>query len=137
MSKTRTLFPPSPTSSQESLALRAIYRELKPTEVEDFEPSTYSLFQERFWSDPVGFVHHCINWSEGNGSEEYQDDVLSRLVEYKRECVRSLHGAGKTATAAWAILWFALTRDGRDWKIVTTASVGRQLYKYSYRRIYS
>ena len=100
-----------------------------------FEPM-YIRFQERYWSDPVGFIHDCIRWSEGKGPEEYQDDVLSRLVKHRRECVRSLHGAGKTAAAAWAILWFALTRDGRDWKIVTTASVGRQLYKYLWPEVH-
>jgi len=39
---------------------------------------------------------------------------------------------GKTALAAWVILWFALTRDDEqgDWKIPTTASAWRQLTKF-------
>lgn len=50
--------------------------------------------------------------------------------------VRGPHGLGKTAIAAWAILWFALTRDGRDWKIPTTASVWRQLQKFLWPEVH-
>ena len=35
-----------------------------------------------------------------------------------------------TTLQAILILWFALTRDGRDWKVPTLASVWRQLDKY-------
>lgn len=39
---------------------------------------------------------------------------------------------------SWAILWFALTRDGMDgdWKIPTTASVWRQLIKYLWPEVH-
>lgn len=55
---------------------------------------------------------------------------MAELPERKRVTVRGPHGLGKTAMAAWIILWFALTRDGGDWKIPTTASAWRQLTKY-------
>ena len=42
---------------------------------------------------------------------------------------------GKTALAAWIVLWFALTRDGEDWKIPTTASAWRQLTKFLWPEI--
>ena len=35
-------------------------------------------------------------------------------------------GVGKTTVAALAILWFALTRDGEDWKCPSTMSPGAQ-----------
>ncbi len=60
-------------------------------------------------------------------------EILREIVERRRVAVRSPHGSGKTALAAWVVLWFALTRDGMskgDWKIVMTASAWRQLSHY-------
>jgi hypothetical protein len=37
---------------------------------------------------------------------------------------------------AWIVLWFALTRDGKDWKVVTTASAWRQLEKYLWPEVH-
>jgi hypothetical protein len=64
--------------------------------------------------------------------------VLGELVGRKRVAVRGPHGLGKTAVAALAILWFALTRDdaGIDWKIPTTASAWRQLEKYLWPEVH-
>lgn len=50
--------------------------------------------------------------------------------------MRGPHGLGKTALAAWAVLWFALTREGEDWKIITTASAWRQLDVYLWPEIH-
>jgi hypothetical protein len=52
--------------------------------------------------------------------------------------VRGPHGLGKTAEAAWAVLWFALTREAaaEDWKVPTTASVWRQLEKFLWPEIH-
>jgi len=60
---------------------------------------------------------------------------MAELPTQKRVTVRGPHGLGKTAMAAWVILWFALTRDGEDWKIPTTASAWRQLTKYLWPEI--
>lgn len=92
--------------------------------------SSYRRFQQKYFHDPVGFVHDCITWPRGKGPVGYQDESMSNVVEYKRECVRGPHNIGKTAEAAWLILWYALTRDGEDWKVPTTASAWRQLTKY-------
>ena len=81
----------------------------------------------RYRNDPVGFVHECFGWRRNERPARYQEDVLRQLVGHRRVAVRGPHGLGKTAVAAWAILWFALTRDGEDWKIPTTASAWRQL----------
>lgn len=39
-------------------------------------------------------------------------------------------------TSAIAVIWFALTRDGEDWKIPTTASAWRQLEKFLWPEIH-
>lgn len=87
----------------------------------------YIAWQKEYWDKPAGFVEDCIRFNRDEGMTSYQAETLNRLAEGQRVCVRSLHTAGKTALAAWAILWFSLTRDGRDWKIPTTASAWRQL----------
>ena len=58
------------------------------------------------------------------------------MIEVGRVCVRSPHTAGKTAMAAVLMIWFALTRDGEDWKAPTTASNWRQLTKYLWPEIH-
>ena len=50
--------------------------------------------------------------------------------------VRGPHGLGKTALNSWAILWFALTREGEDWKVITTASAWRQLEVYLWPEVH-
>lgn len=63
---------------------------------------------------------------------------MDALLEYRRACVRSPHGTGKTALSALLIWWFSLTRDAMmyDWKAVTTASAWRQLIKYLWPEIH-
>jgi hypothetical protein len=92
-------------------------------------------FRSTYRDDPVAFVHDCFHWPEGDAPTDYQDEVLSELWTQKRAAVRGPHGLGKTALASWAIIWFALTRDGEDWKIPTTASAWRQLTKFLWPEI--
>ena len=96
---------------------------------------SYADFKERYWSDPVGFVRDCMRFNRSEGPTAYQDETLGELVECQRITVRGPHGLGKTAEAAWAVLWFALTRDGRDWKIPTITSAWRQNTKYLWPEI--
>lgn len=97
--------------------------------------SRYARFQLTYRDDPVAFIHDCIDW-EGGAPADYQDDILARLISKRRVAVRASHGVGKTMTAAVAILWFALTRDGDDWKIPCTASAWRQLSKYLWPEVH-
>jgi hypothetical protein len=76
-----------------------------------------------------------VQFNDGNEPSPYQVETLSKLPTERRVTVRGPHGLGKTALAAWAILWFALTRDGEDWKIPTTASAWRQLTKFLWPEI--
>lgn len=91
-------------------------------------------FRATYRLDPVGFVRDCV---DGADPAPYQVEGMTKLVEVGRACIRSPHGVGKTATAAWLVLWFALTRDGAtDWKAVTTASAWRQLTRYLWPEIH-
>ena len=98
--------------------------------------AAYSEFRKRYWDDPVAFARECIHWDKGEGPTAYQNDILYHLAKDKRVCVRSLHGVGKTGLSALAIIWFALTRDGLDWKIPTTASAWRQLEKFLWPEVH-
>lgn len=53
-----------------------------------------------------------------------------------RVSARGPHGLGKSALAAIATHWYALTRDGHDWKVATTASVWAQLIQYLWPEIH-
>lgn len=98
--------------------------------------SAYDQFKARYWADPAGFVRDCIVWKGDDTLTDYQADSLCHLIQYKRLSVRGPHGLGKTGMAAWIVLWFALTRDGKDWKIPTTASAWRQLTKFLWPEIH-
>jgi sorbitol-specific phosphotransferase system component IIA len=93
------------------------------------QESSNNPFRQKYFSNPIGFLEDCIIWKEEKPAP-YQKEIVSDLITKGRICVRGPHGLGKTAMMAWIILWFALTRDGEDWKIPTTASNWRQLTKY-------
>lgn len=88
-----------------------------------------------YMHDPVAFVHDMFIWGDNERPTAYQEDIMAGLVENGRAAVRGPHGLGKTALAGWVILWFALTRDGLDWKIPTTAGSWRQLTKFLWPEI--
>jgi len=99
--------------------------------------SRYSKFKHTYWNDPVGFVNDCIIWdNDGDGATEYQKLILSQLMKERRIAVRGPRGLGKTAFVSWIILWFALTRDGKDWKAIATAGSWRQLTKFLFPEIH-
>ena len=95
-----------------------------------------SVFQKTYRNDPVAFVHDCIDWRDEAGPTDYQDEMLAMLPAERRVSVRGPHGVGKTAPAAWAVLWFATTRENDDWKVPTTASAWRQLSRYLWPEIH-
>jgi len=118
-----------------SLQLRAeaeLERRKRQRDGSSIDP--YSTFKTKYRNDPAGFVQDCIEF-RGDGPTPYQLEILTRLSLNSRVTVRGPHGLGKTALASWVILWFALTRDGEDWKVPTTASAWRQLTKYLWPEI--
>lgn len=64
----------------------------------------------------------------------YQCHILDALLQDHRVAVKSPHGGGKTATAAWIILWAVAMFE--DVKVPTTASNWRQLTKYLWPEIH-
>lgn len=86
--------------------------------------------------DPEAWLHDCIEWREGEVPLDYQVRALVELYENLREAIRGPHGPGKSAIGAFAILHFSTTRDGDDWKLPTTASVGRQLFKFLWPEVH-
>lgn len=97
-----------------------------------------SLRARRYLYDPVAWAHDCIDWRGASGLTAYQEESLALLPEKKRIAKRGPHGIGKTTDMAVAALWFSLTRDlsGVDWKVITTASVWRQLSVYLWPEIH-
>ena len=91
-----------------------------------------TVFQERFYAAPADFVRGCIRFRDDEQPAPYQLEILDAVSDKHRVSARGLHGLGKTALSAWLIWWFALTRDGwSDWKIPITASVWRQVSKFT------
>jgi hypothetical protein len=95
-----------------------------------------TAFQRKYWSDPAGFARDCIKWGYDEGLTFYQNECMELLIQKGRLAVRGPHGLGKSTSAAILILWFALTRDGEDWKVPTTASAWRQLIKYLWPEVH-
>jgi hypothetical protein len=96
----------------------------------------YESWKKRYLRDAAGFVRDCLEWPAGLGPAPYQEEILGWLADSNRVSIRGPHGLGKTAIMAWVVLRFALTRDGMDWKVVTTASAWRQLEKYLWPEIH-
>lgn len=94
--------------------------------------------RNQYRDDPVGFTNDMYDWDLDEARAPYQDEAMSHLPTERRVSVRGPHGLGKTAMAAWVIIWFVFTRDGvpgRDWKIITTASAWRQLTHFLWPEI--
>lgn len=118
--------------AQAELELRRRVRIASPEAEVDYRTE----HQKKYWDDPVGWARDCINWREGEGPSDYQNDIMDHLPDERRVSARGPHGIGKSGMAAWIVLWFADTRDGRDWKVATTASAWRQLTKYLWPEIH-
>lgn len=99
------------------------------------EPDRYRAFQRAYRDDPEAFIHDCLVWPAAEAPTDYQREIVAALPLHKRTSARGPHGLGKTAMMAWQVHWFALTRDGEDWKIPTTAGAWRQLTHYLWPEI--
>jgi len=75
-----------------------------------------------YWKEhPVDFVLEAI----GAKPSSQQVELLEAAPHSKRITIRSGHGTGKDAAAAWLILWFELTNAYP--KVICTAPTARQL----------
>ena len=99
--------------------------------------SSYASFRNTYRNLPDRFVIDCIEFKVGEKPSPYQLDALINLYSKKRACVRGPRGMGKSAMMSWALLHFALVNDiDYDWKVITTASVWRQLKKFLWPEIH-
>lgn len=92
----------------------------------------------RWWADPAAFAVEAMAWPEGKHLHPYQAAALTTLAERQRLVLRKLHGVGGTAVSAITVVWFAVTREyyAVDWKVVTTASVDRQLSEFLWPEVH-
>jgi hypothetical protein len=88
----------------------------------------------RWWNSPSAWADDCL----GIDLASYQREVLDALPVRRRVALRGPHGLGKTMQGALLVLWFATTREnaGKDWKVITTASVWRHLEVYLWPEIH-
>lgn len=92
----------------------------------------------RYLHDAAAWARDCVEWPKGKSLAPYQAETMRELAEKKRVAKRGPHGLGKSTEMALLVLWFALTRDaaGIDWKVITTASVWRQLSVFLWPEIH-
>lgn len=122
--------------------LGAVLATLPPDELEVAESAlalaTQAEVARRYLGDPVGWINTYMAFPDDEGLTPYQADALAELVTYGRLAIRGPHGLGKTTLLAWAVLWFAQSREaaGIRWKVPTTASAWRQLQHYLWPEIH-
>lgn len=85
--------------------------------------------QWRHLGDPVAFAQHWL----GVQPWQKQQDILDALAAHPAVAVRSCNGAGKTFTAAIAVLWWLISHD--DAIVITTAPSERQVREILWREI--
>ncbi len=98
--------------------------------------SAYERFQQAYRGQWSKFAYDCIDWGESDGLTAYQNRIIDSFLDHDRVAVRGPRSLGKTTTAAVLLLGWALTYDGLDWKVGTTASAWRQLELYLWPEIH-
>src|SRR5215510_11031835 len=98
--------PPSSASSLEELRLSKL-RQLRA--LQRLKAERHRNAAQVWLENPAGWAEKHIDL--GGGLAAYQRAAMGTLAERRRLALRSPHGAGKTATAALVVLWFALTRE--------------------------
>ena len=120
--------------SKKSMETAAAEAWAKATERLRRDNDTFRLFQRTYVHDACAFIHDCVKFPRDEEPTQYQAEILSELPARGRVAVRGPHGIGKTALAAWVVLWAVLTVD--DCKVPTTASAWRQLTKYLWPEVH-
>ena len=85
--------------------------------------------QRSFRTDPNEFAKRVLNvqpWQK-------QREILLALANHQQVAVRSCNGAGKTFTAAVAVLWWLMSYDNSI--VITTAPSERQVKELLWREI--
>lgn len=82
-------------------------------------------------SDPDFFLRNIL----GKDAWQKQIEIMESVRDNKRTSCRSCHGIGKTACAAWTILWFLYTHP--DSVVVNLSPTWRQTEQLIWREIRS
>lgn len=118
-------------------SLSTTYKAAKAKRKQARRAAKPTAFQQKYLNAPGLFVQDCFLWTVEEEPAPYQLETLEAIPTYRKVSERGPHGIGKSATASWAILWFALTRDGHtDWKIPITASVWNQLKRFLFPELH-
>lgn len=120
---------------QEAERRREAQEMMAAAELEKQKQSQSSDVWRIYRNDPVAWAYDMIAWPEGGGLAPYQEEILGALPIEKRVAFYGPHVIGKSTIMSIATLWFALTRDGNDWKAATTASAWRQVTKFLWPEI--
>lgn len=109
---------------------------LRTRAVEAKGGGAYGQFKKEYFGHPDRFIQDCFDWQRMRSlPAAYQLRDARALIEHKRVSERGPRGLGKTALAAMLAHWFALSRDGKQWKVITTSGSGKQLTKYLWPEI--
>jgi len=83
----------------------------------------FATAASRYARAPIAFVREVLHADP----DAWQVEALRALARgHTRLAIRSGHGVGKTALAAWAMVWFANTRA--PFKVAVTAPTAPQLF---------
>jgi hypothetical protein len=86
-------------------------------------PDPFHTAIARYKRAPIGFVREVLHATP----DPWQLEALRGIARgHTRLAIRSGHGVGKTALAAWCMVWFANTRA--PFKIAVTAPTAPQLF---------
>src|ERR1700754_3206696 len=77
---------------------------------------------ETYCDEPVRFVREVLRAEP----DVWQETALTALTKHRKISIRSGHGGGKSTFAAWAMIWYVLTRY--TVKIPVTAPTSAQLF---------
>ena len=97
----------------------------KPKPPKDDQINNQRLFRDK----PSRFAERILNvqpWQK-------QREILNALANHRNVAVRSCNGAGKTFTAAVAVLWWLMSYDNAI--VITTAPSERQVKELLWREI--
>src|SRR5207344_3579057 len=87
------------------------------------ETNPFHAAIEKYARAPIAFVRDIL----GVEPDPWQIEALRAVARgHTRLAIRSGHGVGKTALAAWCMVWFANTRA--PFKVAVTAPTAPQLF---------
>ena len=101
--------------------VRVLKNEVASLEVPQDLAERFEPYRDR----PVAFVKECL----GADPEPYQVELLEAAASEPRIAWRAAHGVGKTATLAWLLLWWLLTRPFSR-VLVLAPAFERQIGRY-------